>query len=347
MNNLSSIEPMIGVVIPTYNRTDYLSQAVTSILNQTYKNLEIIIIDDAPSDNLALQQLFASDSRLTVVRNTMNLGLASSINKGIKLLSNQVSWCTVLCDDDELDAGYLELLVRAISERNIKHVLYGQIRYMDERGMDIRTAQLPPTVESSFSYLKNRSDGTRETYLSGILFKRDRFQSICGYPKFSTGMAADDAFLFALALHDRLHYIPEAIVRIRLHAGAESQQLLGIPSHLKAVHEFYDYCMAVYKDSSEHLNENVSSLLRRRVRSLNALLWLRGERFLRKGGKITDTAKHELDELYRIAMSSEYDFPVRIRLDAIIRRYTGVYLEMIGLYRVFWEKILRIDPAKG
>ena len=67
----------ISVLIPTYNVELYIKEAVESILNQTYNNLEIIIVDDASTDNTyqILEQLSKTDDRIRLFRNNVNFGL--------------------------------------------------------------------------------------------------------------------------------------------------------------------------------------------------------------------------------------------------------------------------------
>lgn len=79
--------PLVSVLIPCYNVESYVEEAINSILNQTYTNLEIIVINDCSTDNtgVILQQLAQKDSRITVFNNPENLKLIKTLNKGIEL----------------------------------------------------------------------------------------------------------------------------------------------------------------------------------------------------------------------------------------------------------------------
>lgn len=81
------MEPLISVIIPVYNVEKYLHKALESVVNQTYKNLEIICIEDCSTD-LSMQILnsFASnDNRITIIKNNENKGVGYSRNKGLQL----------------------------------------------------------------------------------------------------------------------------------------------------------------------------------------------------------------------------------------------------------------------
>ena len=75
---------MVSIVLPTYNRKQILGQSITSVLAQTYKDFELIIIDDCSTDGTEeyIQQHF-QDDRITYFRNEKNLGAAGSRNQGI------------------------------------------------------------------------------------------------------------------------------------------------------------------------------------------------------------------------------------------------------------------------
>ena len=70
------MEPLISVIIPVYNCEKYLTNSVKSVLNQSYKNMEIILIDDCSSDTsyIIAQELKASDERIVVLRTKQNSG---------------------------------------------------------------------------------------------------------------------------------------------------------------------------------------------------------------------------------------------------------------------------------
>lgn len=79
--------PLVSVLIPCYNVEKYVEESIRSILDQTYKNIEIIAIDDCSKDNTLkiLQELAEKDNRIQVIKNEENLKLIATLNKGISL----------------------------------------------------------------------------------------------------------------------------------------------------------------------------------------------------------------------------------------------------------------------
>ncbi|MEO5570072.1 MAG: glycosyltransferase family 2 protein [Bacteroidia bacterium] len=77
--------PLVSVVMPCYNAEKYFIEAIDSIVNQTYKNLEIILINDGSTDGTAamLGQYAKNDSRIKIINNPVNSGLIESLNIGV------------------------------------------------------------------------------------------------------------------------------------------------------------------------------------------------------------------------------------------------------------------------
>ncbi len=76
--------PKVSIILPTYNRAAYLDRAITSVLNQSYSDFELIIVDDASKDNTEEIVKGFNDERIIYIKNPKNLGGAGARNVGIK-----------------------------------------------------------------------------------------------------------------------------------------------------------------------------------------------------------------------------------------------------------------------
>ncbi len=90
---------MISVIIPTYNRAVFLSKCLISILNQTYKDIEIIVLDDGSKDNTADVVTNFQDRRIIYINDGRINNIAKLRNKGIRMSKGDY---IALCDDDDL-----------------------------------------------------------------------------------------------------------------------------------------------------------------------------------------------------------------------------------------------------
>lgn len=140
--------PMVSVVIPAYNAERYLEDTVRSVLRQTYQDFEIILVDDCSTDGtLALaERLAKEDSRITVVQNPRNQGVAETRNRGIRQASG--AYIALLDSDDVWTLEKLEKQVEMLTRRNADGV-YCSYDFMDEGGRPIGKPFLVPE-ETSF-----------------------------------------------------------------------------------------------------------------------------------------------------------------------------------------------------
>lgn len=104
-------KPTVSVVIPTYNRSEYISRAVQSVLDQSFADLEVIIVDDCSTDETrdVVDKIKAKDKRVKYHRLEKNQGAPKARNTGIKLA--QGKYIGLLDDDDNWREDKLELQV--------------------------------------------------------------------------------------------------------------------------------------------------------------------------------------------------------------------------------------------
>jgi len=325
----------VGVLIPTFNRKQFLSLALESVLDQLHRELEIIVIDNGSTDGTAELMAGINDPRVRYVVNDQNLGMAGSINKGIALFSNEAEWCTILGDDDILDKDCIMNLVKAVRVAEAKSVVHSHRTFIDAHGGIIREAQPSPREESALDYLDMRSRARRETYLTGVLFNRTMFRRIGGYPLFSTGVGSDDAFIFALSLQDRLVFEQNANSFIRIHNEAESKARTDSIKKLHTVSEFYEYCRRIADKNASYTPEQHRSFVRileRYRRNLNSYWWRSA---IHAALDLHDeNASVELALLRSYVNDNRRVFSLRIRLNVFIENTFKINPESCKIYRV-------------
>lgn len=111
--------PLISVVIPVYKVEEYLNRCVDSVINQTYENLEIILVNDGSPDNCPkiCDEYAKKDSRIKVIHKE-NGGLSDARNAGIDKATGK--FITFIDSDDYIDNDYVECLYNAIEEDGTK-----------------------------------------------------------------------------------------------------------------------------------------------------------------------------------------------------------------------------------
>lgn len=114
--NLQEQNETISVIIPAYNVREWISNAVESVLSQTYKNLEVILIDDASDDGTAevCDQYALKDDRVYVIHNSATGGVGEARNKGLQKASGE--FISFIDSDDWIENYMYEAMLSAIYE---------------------------------------------------------------------------------------------------------------------------------------------------------------------------------------------------------------------------------------
>ena len=126
--HVTSEPPLVSIVIPTYNRPEMIHTSVSSALNQTYPNCEVLVIDDG-SDARADRQLQEADRRRIRYFQKRHSGIADTRNDGIR--NAQGSFLVWLDDDDSLEPSAVENHLRVLETYPSSDVIYGQINFFD------------------------------------------------------------------------------------------------------------------------------------------------------------------------------------------------------------------------
>ena len=125
---------LISVLIPTYNVERYVEQAIRSILEQTYSNIELIIVDDCSTDNTyqILEKLSKEDSRIKLQKNEENLKICKTLNKGLSVASG--NYIARMDGDDVSRPDRLEKLKTFLDNNPEIDLVGSQTELIDEDG---------------------------------------------------------------------------------------------------------------------------------------------------------------------------------------------------------------------
>lgn len=124
-------KPLISVILTVYNREKYLRRSIDSLLNQTFKNWELIAIDDGSDDNSynILREYSVKDKRIKVFRHK-NMKLPLSRNRGIKAASGK--YITFLDSDDEYEKNHLQKRADCLENNSYIDLLHGGVKIIGD-----------------------------------------------------------------------------------------------------------------------------------------------------------------------------------------------------------------------
>lgn len=132
------LQPLISVIVPCYNVEEYLPKCIESILNQTYRNLEILLVDDGSPDNCGriCDEYAAKDSRIRIIHKK-NGGLSDARNAALDVMTGE--YVTFIDSDDYVSDDYVEYLYKIIKESGVKLSVSSYQTFVDDSSAEICT----------------------------------------------------------------------------------------------------------------------------------------------------------------------------------------------------------------
>lgn len=134
MNNVNK-NVSVSVIIPAYNCEDYIAEAIESVLHQTVKNIEVIVIDDCSTDNTwdIIKSVTENDARVRIFKNSTNLGVAETRNKALAL--SEGIFVAMLDGDDFWQENKLEcqLNLQAETKADLVYCSYAIVDENDQK----------------------------------------------------------------------------------------------------------------------------------------------------------------------------------------------------------------------
>lgn len=128
-------QPLVSVIVPVYNAEQTITKCLTSILNQTFTDYEILLLDDGSTDNsLSLLNHYGEMHRNITVISKKNSGASDTRNQGIALAKG--AYLVFIDSDDYIDSDYVETLVSEIEREELDMVISG-IRKVDAEGSNL------------------------------------------------------------------------------------------------------------------------------------------------------------------------------------------------------------------
>ena len=205
------MQPLVSVLITSYNREQYLAEAIESVINSSYKNLEIIIGDDASEDNtVAIAKSYAAkDARVNLYFNNKNIGDYPNRNKAASYATGD--YLMFVDSDDVIYAKSIEICVGLMLQYS--EVSFGT--YYREPAPTAFVLDSTTALHRHFFEVPYLMIGP-----GGTIIKRSFFNTIGGYPE-KYGPANDMYFNIKASCATPVLMIPTELYFLRKHAGQE------------------------------------------------------------------------------------------------------------------------------
>lgn len=247
-------EPLVSVVIATYNMGQYVGGAVDSILNQSWQNLEVIVVDDGSTDDTEAQmQRFEGDGRVVYVK-TENRKQPKAKNRGLQEARGDF---IAFCDADDMwEPEKLAHQIPAFEDPEVG-VVYSSASAIDENGR-VTTQHQGPVPDRPSGYITDQLI-THNCVPFGTAVIRRQAVEDSGMFDESIRMGIDWDLWLRYSIKWKFHHVPERLYIYRVWSGQMSNDYRGR----------YDHASRILNNFLERHPDAVSEKLARRARASN------------------------------------------------------------------------------
>ena len=207
--------PRLSIILPNYNHSEFLPRCLDSSLQQSFTDLELIVIDDCSTDNSfeMLQEYARKDSRIRLYRNDKNQGVVATLNRALSLARGE--YVHGASADDYILPGYYEAAMAMFTQHPQAAICLGRTRCVNEQGELI--CIVPGDWSDKREYLPPEQIAQRMTTIGvpgPTIWRRDAFLKAGGY-KPELRWHSDWFPLQVIAFRHGLCFMPEIFTVVR------------------------------------------------------------------------------------------------------------------------------------
>ena len=245
-------KPLVSVIIPVYNCEKYIERCIDSLLEQTYKNIEIILVDDGSTDNSGMLCRKYEKHNLIYVRQD-NQGPSAARNKGLSLMSGE--YVTFVDADDYVAPNYIQELLKLIWKYDVP---IATCSYIKQHSSEVKERKKNVKIQERIL--------SSEDALKSLFYKRE----IAAYSHiklYHTSVLQHQKFPENLRLGEDLQFIYEALKKVDRIAYCNQELYYYCQNELSITHGFnfnvarlhWQQLMALTNDSDEQLQDAILS----------------------------------------------------------------------------------------
>lgn len=227
---MKTLSPLVSIIIPVYNGSNYLKDAIDSALLQTYSNIEVIVINDGSTDGGKTEKIAKSYGRRIRYYLKSNGGVATALNYGIgKMKGDWFSW---LSHDDIYEPYKIEGQVEYLAKHKSAKIIYSDYELVNKDGLHLHNISVKPNQTSN---MQLRLIDSYPLNGCAMLIHEECFASIGNFDvKLPTTQDYDLWYRFASKYE--YHYLPASVLKSRQHEGQGSH----LNNHKLEVDRLYD-----------------------------------------------------------------------------------------------------------
>lgn len=257
------MKPLLSVIITSYNREKTISRAIESVLSQTFKDYELIIIDDCSNDrSFEIAKTYASkEKRVHAYRNDVNKGLLK--NKFLGYLHTSGKYFVFLDSDDYYtDNCFFEKAMSVFENDDSITMLLARGSYVSKKGSEENDLLFEGKVETR-EYIKHYQTKYNRTFQGAIILKKSSFEQT--RVKIYDVQLMDDVVMILLGTSENgyIYGLDDNVINYEMQANSASKNINKelISYHIKGTKLAFEYYKELFNLSNEWLNFQLKILL--------------------------------------------------------------------------------------
>lgn len=227
----------VSIVLPAY-KTDFLRKSIQSLLSQTYKDFELIIVNDNPGSEIKEIVAEFGDERIQYFENEKNIGRTDLIRNWNNCINYaQGEFLLMASDDDIYHEEYLENMILLTKKYPATDLFYCRIKYIGSQDEIIQISQPALEFETQIDFIYQRLFWNRKQALQEFFFRKSKLNEIKGFVNFPLAWYSDDATL-ALMASNGVAYSEKILCGMRMSGSNISSGDLNIEKKLSALKQY-------------------------------------------------------------------------------------------------------------
>ena len=257
------MKEIVSIIIPLYNAEKFIRSTLLSCINQSYSNLEIIVVDDCSTDNSLeiAREVSRNKENVIIKRNNNNEGLIKTINHGYSI--SKGDYIIVLGNDDILAPNHVQIMHSIFSGEQYSFV-YCSSKYINEDGEVFGKSNTINIKDNGFLFSKRNIVNS-----CGLMIRRDMLDAVGGYPDYLGFRHYGEWYLWIL-LHSRCtgFYTDSIQSNYRIHKANMTKSLYS-KENLINTRDYNIKCMRLAYNILDHnLSEKIRLIIYRFIYAL-------------------------------------------------------------------------------
>ena len=237
--NIQDENPLVSIVVITYNSSKYVLETLESVKRQTYQNLELVLSDDCSKDNTItivkawLEKNEERFARTAVVEATVNTGVSGNCNRGCKV--SQGEYIKTIAGDDILEIDAITEYVNYMLENKSVSLIYAQVTLINEKS---ELTEIIKTKIAGKRLTFNKEFQSNMIFAPSIFYTREIYDKVNGFDE-NLKLEDIDFYLKILDKGGIIEYMPKTVAFYRIHSESLSQNnMLMLQEHVKTLDKY-------------------------------------------------------------------------------------------------------------